>query len=272
MNLDVDHVWIDNMGRIELLDYPVVNSAVRLDADGAESEGAARPSTARLFVRLLDHYVGRHDVPLHVLELRDQLKSGALGNEPLRRAVERLTEFANRPASFRWDDRLGVMAISLGLELSLITSLVYLIGLVGFVLEVPANSLAIASVVLTMLIAGLIGALTRGGIAFRMSDVCVLGHRSRRPVPRWRCGLRYVVAWFPVIVFNAFFFYLLKYALTGQEDGGEADLDNATLFGLILLISLVPLAMVMVGNIAIGLLSPARSLPDWIVGTRLARK
>lgn len=271
-DLDVDHVWIDNLGRIELLDYPVVNSTVRPDDDAREPSTSTAAPTTRLFARLLDHYVQRHDVPFHVLQLRDQLKSGEFGDQPLRHIVARLTEFANRPASFRWDDRLGVMAISLGLELSLITSVVYLIGLVGYVLDVPANTLAIASIVLTMLIAGVIGAVTRGGIAFRMSEVCVLGNRSRRPVSRWRCGLRYVVAWFPIIVFNSFFFYLLKYAMTGQGGRDAADLDNATLFLLVLLISMVPLGMVMVGNIAIALLSPARSLPDWIVGTRLARK
>ena len=266
-NLGVDHVWIDETGRIKLLDFPVVRTLIQNTADAAQPSPAIQPQN-KLLLEMLSQFLTRHDVPLHVRQLLQELQDLADDDTMLAHAESRLSQFADRPSNWNWDDRLGVLAISAGLEMGVMTTLVYLAGIACLAFN-PYSPLAlITSLGIGSLAAFIFGYCFDGGLAFRLSNVAVLRQTDLRAASKLRCALRNAMAWLPLVLMAATGFFMLHYSMQTLPDrwGGES------LVQMLLLVLSVPAGLFIAANIIIALFYPVRNIPDYLAGTRLSRQ
>ena len=167
------------------------------------------------------------------------------------------------------------MAISAGFEYGLISTPVFLTGLLCVAMNTNATVLNIATFGVGSAVTLLLGYFGSGGLAFRFSDVAVLRQKDFQPASRWRCAIRNWAAWTPLVVLNCLIFYLLFYSM--QRDAPNVQITssgvNATEpFLILLMLAIGPLLLMVMANVFVALISPARGAPDFVVGTRLARK
>ena len=266
-NLGVDHVWIDETGRIKLLDFPVVRTLIQNTAVAAQPSPAIQPQN-KLLLEMLSQFLTRHDVPLHVRQLLKELQDLADDDTMLAHAESRLSQFADRPSNWNWDDRLGVLAISAGFEMGVMTTLVYLAGIACLAFN-PYSPLAlITSLGIGSLAAFIFGYCFDGGLAFRLSNVAVLRQTDLRAASKLRCALRNAMAWLPLVLMAATGFFMLHYSMQTfpERAGGEYAVQ------MLLLFLSVPTGLFIAANIIIALFYPVRNIPDYLAGTRLSRQ
>ncbi len=264
--LDIDHVWIDDMGRIKLLDFPVVKTST-IKTDVLAQPSSPCLSQNRLILRLLTQYVNQHDVPLHARELLNELQPLAGDNTMLSLAESRLVQFADRPANWNWDDRLGVFAVTFGIESGILSTLIYLLGLIGLTLGFEALAILILLIGLGCLGTFLIGYCFNGGIAFRVSDVIILRQQDLCVATKLRCAWRNLIVWLPWVLIIAIFFFNLHHKI---DPDSLRNLSSAV--HVILLILTLPLWLIVITSLAIAMFYPARNVPDYLAGTRLSRQ
>ena len=288
--LSISQVWIDQTGRIKLVDRPVIlDPNSKVVAGGVDRQEDDVHRAANLFNELLRAFTSWHSAPIHVLEFQKEwesrMRAESMGIEPFHWAERELADFADRPSTWRWDDRLGLLSVSFGVELPIYVFTVMATGylmIIGF--SLPAWLIGTITMVLGLTAATLNGFFFEGGVAMKISQVQVCRRRIYEAASRVRCGLRNLFVWAPYVMFFTCIVLVMKIVFASEQPNAPEVVDGLTvsamgvasdqvsmdiipvLFGL--LISSCTLA---VGFIW-ALCWPARAIPDLIVGTELIRK
>jgi uncharacterized RDD family membrane protein YckC len=274
--LSLSQVWITRSGRLKLLDMPLTP----LGAPALEAETYTGPAAERAvsFFRATIAFCTRQQiVPRRVLTFADELTPSALdGQKTLAWAAADLREAVTRPAALAWDDRLGILAVSMGTEFSFYVALASGLALVLVgVLSLPVTK-AVLLAPFVLLTPAVIGFACRGGPVFWLTRIDVLQSDGRR-ASRWRCAWRSLLAWAPIIVVYGLLGMFMAKAVTSslQVDAGSPAVQvqpdvsvrwmflggvcGAELLGLLFLIGAV-----------YAVVRPQRGLQDLLSGTWLA--
>ncbi len=185
-------------------------------------------------------------------------------------AANQLADMAELPSTWKWDDRIGMLAISLGIEQSFISAALFICGFVAVVLNFSTGMASAISVAGGFLVAAAFGFLFFGGPAIHLSGISVRRNRDLRPASRRRCCLRSVIAWAPWISFLSLFIYLLFHQINTDPSNLQNPLENSPLFLMFLLMSLILGAIILFG-VLVAVVYPPRSVPDFLADTRLMR-
>ncbi len=277
--LSLAQVWADERGHAKLLEQPVLRLAtVRVANDqsrkkpiqevNADQDFAAL-NPIELIKGLLDVFIDFQVVPAHVLTFREELEWLGEQQQPLEKIEQRLAELAELPAAWRWDDRAGILAVTMGLEMSILMTL---LGSMAMLLPLLLPSVIVCSLLtfgLGSALVLLLGGLTRGGPVFRFSGVLVRRDQSLAPASALRCAVRNWVAWLPILIGLTSFAVMMAEVIRMAHLGVEEQMNLSVLVSLLLWL---PLAAITVFGGIYSIARPSRGLQDWICGTRLIRK
>jgi hypothetical protein len=198
-------LWIDRGGRLKLLDAPLMPLGLPC-VDGPRVDGTQHPDgtpeVAVTLLRAATKYCTHHlALSPYAQQFVAELGERPATSDTLRWAAERLRAAIDRPAELRWDDRLGVLAVSMWLEFCPYAALAMfaswlVTGWIGRPDLRVTSALALALLVLP----AVLGFAFRGGPVFRLASVEVV-HLDGNPASRWRCAWRALVAWLPMLLF-----------------------------------------------------------------------
>jgi hypothetical protein len=212
-----------------------------------------------------------------VREFADELRRRPKNEDTLAWAAAQLREAAKQPARLGWDERLGILAVAMGTELSLYLSIAF--GLPWLSLRLFDSSVAVALGLFpcVLLVPAIVGFLFRGGPAFWLTRTEVLRSDGRRAT-RWRCAARNLLAWTPMLIFYSLLgIYIARASgdVTKSYPGGPAydgsQFDSREMWFFLggLCGGELLLVLFVVGAIY-ALIRPQRGLQDLLVGTWLA--
>ncbi|MFK7817570.1 MAG: RDD family protein, partial [Planctomycetaceae bacterium] len=245
--MTLQQVWIDSAGRVKLLDRPV---------GGSTSEMATKVlNPKQLLCAVLERC--RLMLPGEGLDLLHALRSKPDSPETLEWAIEQLSQLGHRPGRMTWDERLGAIAISFGIELTFVQTMSLVMAIVIHMLQ-PQVLIAVAIAVALPLI---VGFAFRGGPVFRLAGLEV--RRHGRPASAVRCAIRNLVAWVPITVGSALLMWFVgeMFHAEGQQTSAGT---RAAFFG----ITLVGMTIGLLGAVA-AVLMPRRGVQDIVAGTEL---
>ena len=183
-------------------------------------------------------------------------------------AHDQLQSFSDRHASLNWDDRLGLLAISMCTEMAAIAGWVFVITIV----LVSLGNLSLPLTCLLSVILGLLpcvaaGAVWRGGPVFRLTSTQVRCRNFSLAGPL-RCACRSLVAWTPLVVGNLCLALMTVSVMDSNGNLRFEDAQSAILFSIFSMGWLTLVTLHFCGGL-FAIFSPKRSLQDWLCGTRL---
>jgi hypothetical protein len=170
----------------------------------------------------------------------------------------------DRRAQLTWDDRLGVMAVSFGLEMTVLSTISFVLSAFAIWLQLgPLLLIACFIAFTTMMLAATASYFSQGGPAFAIAGISVRAGRSR--ASKMRCLLRSCIAWTPALISYSFIAVSSSTQVI-QNSVMSPDSHFNLLFlvmvgGLLLLIHFL--------GAFISVLSPERGVQDWLAGTHL---
>ena len=265
-NLTPSLLWLDHAGRVRLLDHAVVKSTVASDEP---------ISPVDLLLQIIDRTFDHHSFPKHALAFRNELIAKKSEPGVLEWAGDQLAEMGEKPSTWNWDDRVGMFAVTIGLELSIISAFIFVSGFLGVALRLPAWLSAVFGTVGGLGLAGALSYLLTGGLAVRASGVAVCRNKDFRPASRFRCAIRGTVAWLPWTLMMASFVYLFAVGAASEQieivnNSARIDADNSVI-PYALLLALLMFVVACFGTVW-AVFNPARNGQDVVAGTRLLRK
>ncbi|MFK7767866.1 MAG: protein kinase [Mariniblastus sp.] len=279
--LSEQSVWLDQTGRAKLLDQPIRSTAgdnAKPQTDSDESLQQAGQANQwlepfELIACLLDAFIQDQVVPAHVLTFRKELDVLRADTDALNAAGIRLGDLADEPSAWRWDDRLGVLAISSGLEFSAVLCFGMFLGLAcNYLFEMSSTFAAITIFITGSVASILLGIAFGGGPVFRLSGVMLRKNKTLEPASNIRSGFRTWISWFPLILTTSAvtisFQQILLETKTTTIESPETDpafviISSLLFFGVVTVIFFAAIYSVW---------RPSRGLADLISGTRLIRK
>lgn len=235
-------VWIDSSGRAKLLDFPLEHGP----------GGILASSGYDLICRLLER--SRHLLPAEGLDLLSRARETQMSVEEVQAGLANL---GDRSGRMTWDERLGVLAISFGTEVSLIATGLSLLCLL-------TNSFFGSPILLSVAAAAVpfvVGWAFRGGLVFRIARVEV--RRNGLPASPLRCAIRNLLAWGTATTGLGWF----SYSITSMFFSQDPNVVNS----LLLILAVGLLVCFALGSL-VNLLLPRRGLQDLIAGTELVAK
>src|SRR5262249_52361349 len=123
----------------------------------------------------------------------------------------------------KWDERLGILGVSAGTEYTFFWFLGLLVSVLIWTLtDLPIGQKPLPALALDVALPALLGFWLRGEPVFHFLGIEVR-RLVGRPASRWRCAWRNVVAWVPLIFFNAF---LPMYMLTNTMQPDAATMPR----------------------------------------------
>jgi len=267
--LSLKSVWLDQSGRTKLLDQPVSTPNLN-EADSSQDDSL---DSFQLIASLLDAFISKQLVPAHVLTFRRELEIFRTEPNTLNKIGQRLGELAEIPSAWRWDDRIGTLAATLGVEygIALTFALIFAPGLPYF-FGWGWQLTSAVMVLIGSLAAMIIGASFRGGPVFRLSGVLVRRNKTLEPASLVRCALRNWVAWLPLIISVALGAIMAQQFLLSESAGTQQNSGEFTDIAAYSLFAMLPLLLLSTIGLIHAIFFPARGLADLIAGTRLIRK
>ena len=263
-------VWIDSTGRTKLLDQPLLAPT---SEEGEFDVEKAELSPFRLITVLLDGFITSQSVPAHVLTFRRELEVFRHEEDALKKVGDRLGELSDRPSSWRWDDRLGALAITIGVEYSMAGSLMIILSLVfPYLFDFSMATSGVAMFIFASVVAFLMGACLGGGPVFRLSGVLLRRNKTLEPASSIRCGFRNWVAWSPVILTSVCIAILIHYQLQVDTSSGTLQTPELPMILIFSLLLVLAANFFMLLGCVYSIFRPARGLPDLIARTKLIRK
>ncbi|MDG1874716.1 MAG: protein kinase [Mariniblastus sp.] len=270
--LGLKSVWLDQGGRTKLLDQPLLPT--RSETESESEPRHIQLSPFQLLASLLDGFIEAQIVPAHVLTFRRELEILRTEPDSIRKIAHRLGELSDKPSAWRWDDRLGSLAITMGIECSMVISLATILDL-AFTYFLNFDWVLSAGLMLGggSVFAVLMGAVFGGGPVFRVSGVLLRKNKTLEPASALRCGLRNWVAWMPLIWMSVCVAVIAdQYRdLMASSSSSLDQLPISTLM-VVAMVALLPMLLVSLLGVVYAILRPARGLADLIAGTRLIRK
>ncbi|MBI1902224.1 MAG: RDD family protein [Planctomycetia bacterium] len=213
--LALEQVWVDRSGRVKVLDAPlkpITDGAAAGDGSGPPAS-AGEPITPEKAMDLLrtagELCTRRQRLPSHAHDFLAELARRPRTRETLGWAAQELKGQIGRPAIIRWDDRLGMLCISMGVESQLYPLLAVAAtrGLREVFPSWPRAAFYTSTAVLAVLIVALLGYFFRGGPFLQLLHTDVR-RADGRPASRWRCMWRNLVTWAPWVIPDAPFTWL----------------------------------------------------------------
>lgn len=300
--MELQSVWIDRDGRIKLLDQaikPFANPAsaaveseqIQLSESSLLPTGSSGSSlntmvasstgpwldSFDLLSGMLDSFIHHQVVPAHVLTFRKEMEIVRTEPDSLRTLGQRLGELADQPSAWRWDDRLGVLAISAGVEYAAASSIGPTMGLiVAYCWDFSMPMVGLLMFVIGSVLAIVMGAALGGGPVFHITGVLVRRNRTLEPASPLRCAVRNWITWLPFILAIACLAVFLEFVIkpdmmTVEQPRFEfSGLNDPWVIGALLLA--LPTMMIMTLAPIYAILRPSRGIPDVLAGTRLIRK
>ena len=278
--LTFDQLWLDRDGGLRLLDGPL-----RDDAEGRDhvTEGGQVTSSAerrdaavsRAWSFLRD--VARRcqadlAVPGAVLDELERLPQLPATREQLAATAERVREWSRVPYRLEWDNRLGVVAVAMFIEMSFLLTWTFVtIWYLASVMDYRFGPTVAVSLPVAMILPAVWGFVSRGGLAFSLSEMETRAIGSRKP-SRWRSAVRAVLAWLPfatpIVIFRVLMFAFSPLATVDAGRNAATGITLAVVAGMV---------ATFVGGIAVlttvySVWSPRRGLQDRLAGTYVVRR
>ena len=290
--LSVLSVWVDQAGRAKLLDQPLLPldaqlqvgesveagpSGSRESADQQVSKSGTGLLPIDLVTALLDQFIENQVVPAHVLTFRKELDILRLEPDALRIIGARLGELADQPSAWRWDDRLGVLAISAGIEYATALSIGSTFALaVAYILELGVMPITGLMIGLGSFTAILLGAVFNGGPIFQLTGVLVRRNRTLEPASRIRCAFRNWITWLPFVLTVTCLAVIFEIAIgpdlvvVGNNNFQLNGIKDPLMIGSFL--GFLGFGTLTILGATYSAIMPSRGLQDIIARTRLIRK
>jgi uncharacterized RDD family membrane protein YckC len=275
--LSLEQVWVDRGGHVKLLDAPIGTGT-----ENATPGTVFSPSDAERTLVLLrttaDLCTRGQVLPGHAAMFMSELTQRPMELPSLAWAVQELRQCVERTATLRWDERLGVLGISMGLELSVVLSWAVMLPML-VIWQFPGMQAALKMgivVALDVALAGGIAFALQGGPAFRVAGIEVRRTDGRR-AGRWRCAWRNLLAWLPLLIPYSFLGWLLAKMTVNNvaPDGAGPPVFTPPEGVSVIWTVLLPLCgleclglLFVVGGI-FTVLRPRRGLQDLLAGTCL---
>lgn len=271
-------IWIEEAGHPKLLEHPIDAVAEGLVDQPKTSDEQQRWNNeqqslkpAELIKALLNVFVRHHQAPAHVLTFREEVDVLDLEKDGMTQIGDRLRELAEMPSAWKWDDRLGAMAISIGMELSIVSSLSIAAVMLVALIEPGVIAMSVGMFVVSSLIAIVGGALSGGGVAFKISGVLVRENKTLQPASQLRTGLRTWVAWLPVIIgITGLSAITARNVVLAHHQPEITQVIDFYLIASVLATFLMFFVAFLCSVFSI--LRPSRGIQDLVCGTRLIRK
>lgn len=282
-DLSTDHVWLDHTGRVRVLDHPLVRAktapsqTAQVNGDGGEVEtgeaetGRNHSRAVDTLSELFDRYMQKQEHPVSVMQIRQQIQRRRSEPDVFSWLVGRLNQSIEKPTSWNWIDRIGMFAISLGLEFAVLTAVIFLTSFL--VMSISGGTLlqtAIPSVAGLLVVAGY-GYFFNGGPVMQLVGLSLRRNRDRTQASRLRSMCRSLVAWSPWVLLMSALIFVMFNQLNNDPKTLNVTPENSDITVPVLLFSLVPTTLIIAGC-AMAIFNPPRGLPDFLVGTRLMRK
>ncbi|MDG2383714.1 MAG: protein kinase [Pirellulaceae bacterium] len=275
-SLATDQLWLNNNGHVKLLDQPLLESRRGGESEGVQAvvsaghrlESTDKSSITRFLSAVAQLCIQDEETPGVALDLvRSQHRNPTQSIDAVASALRRM---ALHPYRFRWDDRLGVLAISSGVETILYGTVAFVVAMMlGTQTNLPIAYSVATGTVIGLVFAASIGYGLRGGLAFWLTGTDVRSN-SRAPASSARCAWRNVVAWTPVLSFQAVLGIWFIF-LSGMV-AGVGNVPMETRFTWTMLSAyLGAFGIVQIVGFVTAILQPRRGLQDILAGTYLVR-
>ncbi len=273
--LTPNHLWLDHTGRIRVLDHSLVRRSKPRGVEHTEPVDVNRPNSEGQAVdmvgRTMAQFMSAHDYPARLMDIFRDLETRRDQKGVFEWLGDRLNETAERPSTWNWVDRIGMLAISTGLEFSLITAFVFASGFLVMQFNQNAIMQTIVLSLVGLILVAFCGFIFCGGPAMHLSGISLRRNRDRIPASRIRSMIRSVIAWFPWLLLISISVFVAFYQLNTDPSAVKITLENSTVAGAATLACIVPALLIMVGML-VAIINPPRGLPDYLAGTRLMRK
>jgi hypothetical protein len=182
-------------------------------------------------------------------------------------AVQQLRDLSRRSTELKWDERLGILGVSAGIEYMFywLTGLLFSMP-IWTLTRLPLELRPLPGLAFDVVLLAVLGFWLRGGPVFHF-----LGIEVRRvdgsPASRWRCAWRNVVTWLPLIFFNAFV-PMFMFSDTIEPQAGAM----SPVFALLMLLTSCGggcLQFLALGGVIYSVVRPRRGIQDLLAGTCL---
>ena len=260
----IDNFWLDHTGHIRILDHPLVSH--QGIAKSPSQNETNHQLAMRAMVDLFELYMQHHDHPVEIMEISQHLQTHYQDEKIFDWLVTELNETIERQSSWNWIDRAGMLGISFGIEFSILSSAIFIVGFVFSGL--PLIPQAIIAMLFGLVAAAASGYFFNGGPAMQLTGVLLRNNADKQPASKIRAMVRSVIAWLPW-VWLVTLFLVLTYAI---KNSGEDVIEKEPLKYLPFILSGFFVALLGFVSCFCAVINPARGLPDLIVRTRLMRK
>ncbi len=275
--LSMSQVWMDQDGSLKLIDFPLVNIVVENRPFDALPQSTVSDDDYRaveLLQQIAELLLNSKDIPLSGQEVLLELAGRLRDRETLEWAIEKFDELSNHMADLKWDSRLGVLGVSIGVEgliYGLLTTTIFMLFL--FWVPVSATWSFLAALICSSAIPAIMGCAVRSPV-FRFMGIDLV-NLNNRLASRWRCGFRNMVAWFPFMLLCGCLVAISGVAIAQMRgydppEGSFYDtmLKNPKLMWGIFAAFLISAAALAAGIVA-AVLNPKRGIPEILTGTKL---
>ena len=251
-SLGMDQLWLDKNGDLFVLDFPLLSPEQPLAV-------IADPVTRawNLFQELVGRCRWNNETPGEVADYLAELEQQPPTRKSFGNICARLKEAVKSPFRLDWDRRLGLLAISAGVEFFFFSTVCF--GFAYGAVRLFENIYLAAAVAtsLSVTIPAIAGYFFEGGLAFWISGFHVRDV-TKRVVSRSRAGLRALVAWLPLTVPMT-----LHAACTFKEE-----------YVFYIFAAIPGAALIGVGLIGVvcAIAQPKRGLQDQLLGTYIVHK
>ena len=276
--LSPNHLWLDHTGRIRILDHTLTlvvgMHAVKSATDPLSDDGrneSPRGAAIDTIQTVLGQFMRCHDHPVDVIEFSREVENRRNDDDVFHWMVNRLNDSIERPTTWNWVDRIGMLAISTSLEFGLLMTVVFVASFFVMLASQSTMLQTVASSLAGIFLVASYGYFFNGGPAMHLSGIALRRHRDKAPASRFRSMIRSLVAWSPWVVLISSLIFLMFYQLNNDPEVTNITRKSSDISLPVLLISLFPAMLVMAG-ILVAVLNPSRGLPDYLVGTRMMRK
>ena len=274
-NISEDHFWLDHTGRVRVLDHLLIASVGNIGSVDAKnpqdkSHTERKIRAAETIIDLLRQFMARQDHPVDLMAITDELEAKKNDESVFEWLVTRLSDSQERPSTWNPVDRLGMMAISVGVELSLISAVIFIASYLVMLLDQSSLLQTLLSTAAGLVVVAASGYFLNGGLATHLSGVAVRRSRDKNQASRLKTMWRNIIAWSPWVVLMSLLMFLIFYQLHYDPEVTNVNSGNSDIVVPLILLSLIPCFFIAIGTI-LAIFNPRRGLQDFLVGTRLMR-
>ncbi len=275
--LSLAQIWLDEECHTKLIDRPLVSVVVD---DNQYSHDTSQQSTDDNFrsVSLLQDFADlllRTKVfPITGQQFLNQLCSRLRDKETLEWAIEELDKLQDKMGELAWDNRIGVLVVTIGFEgliYTMITLAIFTIVL--FWLPVSVAWSFSAALFVSLLLPFALSFWLRGPV-FRFMDIDICTRKGRL-ASRFTCATRNALSWIPLILACGCF-VAISGALTSDIQTSEPtqttmtnELMSRPVVFYSLCIAMTVAVLTGITGAIYSIWKPTRGLQDWITKTLL---